>query len=152
MEQSSTVLNEELLEAPIETESGDKQPEKNKKKKLTKRKLGEYIFAYGMLILPIIQFCIFYIWINSNSIIMAFQEFDGYSDNGGELFIWSLYNFQRFFDEWSNPSSMVVSALKNTLKYFAAGVCMIPVSFIVAYFLYKKVWGYKFIRVVFYIH
>lgn len=28
---------------------------------------------------------------------------------------------------------------------------MIPVSFIVAYFLYKKIWGYKFFRVVFFL-
>ena len=140
-------MSEEVLTAELPAE--DSTPPK-KKKKLTKRKIGEYAFCYGMLLLPLIQFAIFYIWINSNSIIMAFQEFDGYNDNGGELFKWSLYNFTRFFNEWSNPTSVVVSALKNTFKYFAAG-CMVPVSFFVAYFLYKKIWGYKFFRVFFFL-
>lgn len=142
------MMSEEVLTA--ELPAADSAPPK-KKKKLTKRKIGEYVFCYGMLLLPLIQFAIFYIWINSNSIIMAFQEFDGYNDNGGELFKWSLYNFTRFFNEWSNPTSVVVSALKNTFKYFAAGLCMVPVSFFVAYFLYKKIWGYKFFRVFFFL-
>ena len=142
-------MTEELNEQTVQIE--EQQPEKKKKKKLTRRKIAEYAFAYGMLILPIIQFCIFYIWINANSIAMAFQEFDGYADDGTEMFKWSLYNFSRFFNEWSNPTSVVVAALKNTLKYFAAGVCLIPASFLVAYFLYKKVWGYKFFRVVFFL-
>ena len=152
-------MDEEVLAAELPEADGaiakEEQPQeeqpKKAKKKLTKRKLSEYIFCYGMLLLPIVQFCIFYVWVNANSIAMAFQEFDGYSDSGGEIFKWSLYNFKLFFDEWGNSSSMVISALKNTLRYFAAGVCMIPVSFIVAYFLYKKIWGYKFFRVVFFL-
>ena len=87
-------LTEQLDEQTVQPE--EIQPAK-KKKKLTKRKLAEYLFAYGMLLLPIIQFCIFYIWINANSIAMAFQEFDGYADDGTELFKWAFYNFSRFF-------------------------------------------------------
>lgn len=152
--------NEEILAAellventePVGQEPDAAQPEeKKKKKKITKRKLLEYVFVFAMLLLPIIQFCIFYIWINANSVIMAFREFDGYAENGGELFKWSLYNFQRFFNEWKNPTSVVVGALKNTFKYFAAGLIMVPVTFFVAYFLYKKLWGYKFFRVIFFL-
>lgn len=122
-----------------------------KRKRITKRTLKEWIFAYVMLLLPLIQFAIFYIWINANSILMAFQEFAGYSDEGGETFKWSMYNFERFFNEFKNPESMVVHAILNTLKYFAASVIMIPVTFLVSYFLYKKVWGYKIFRVVFFL-
>lgn len=142
------------ITAVLPTDAEYEMPEKKsdkKKKKLSKRKIREYLFVFGMLLLPIIQFCIFYIWINGNSIVMAFQEFDGYNDNGGELYKWSLYNFQRFFNEWNNPTSVVVQALKNTFRYFIAGLCMVPVSFFVAYFLYKKVWGYKFFRVLFFL-
>lgn len=111
----------------------------------------KYLFVYGMLLLPVIQFCIFYIGINLNSIIMAFKEFAGYNPNGGEVFKWSLSNFSRFFAEWSNPTSDVMGALKNTFKYFFAGACMVPATFLVAYFLFKKVPGYKFFRVLFFL-
>lgn len=152
MEQSEAFAVEAAAENDEVTEETNPQPEKaKKKKKISRRKISEYIFCYGMLLLPLVQFAIFYVWINSNSIIMAFQEFEGYGENGGEIFKWSLYNFQRFFNEWSNPNSVIVSALKNTFKYFAAGICMIPISFFVAYFLYKKLWGYKFFRVLFFL-
>ncbi len=125
---------------------------KTPRKKMSKKVLREYLFVYGMILLPIIQFCIFYIWINANSIIMAFQEFDvDASGFNGEVYRWSLYNFKRFFAEWTNPSSVVVPALLNTLKYFTAGVIMIPVTFLVSYFLYKQIWGYKIFRVVFFL-
>ncbi len=110
-----------------------------------------YLFVYGMLLLPVIQFCIFYIGINLNSVIMAFKKFAGYSESGGEIFEWSLSNFTRFFKEWSNPTSDVMGALKNTFKYFLAGACMVPATFLVAYFLFKKVPGYKFFRVLFFL-
>lgn len=123
-----------------------------RKRKLAKRTLKEWLFAYGMLVIPLVQFAIFYVWINANSIIMAFREFTfEWDDNGNEIYVWSMYNFVRFFKEWANPESVVVSALFNTLKYFAAGVIMVPVTFFVSYFLYKKIWGYKLFRVVFFL-
>ncbi len=89
---NAEVLAAELLvekTEPVGQEPDAAQPEeKKKKKKITKRKLLEYVFVFAMLLLPIIQFCIFYIWINANSVIMAFREFDGYAENGGELFKW----------------------------------------------------------------
>ena len=114
--------------------------------------LREWLFAYGMILLPLIQFIIFYVWLNANSIIMAFQEstFE-WDENGNEIFRWSMYNFSRFFKEWSNPESVIVSAMRNTLKYFTAGVIMVPLTFFVSYFLYKKIWGYKLYRVLFFL-
>ena len=94
-----------------------------KKRQIKQKTLREWLFAYGMLLLPLIQFAIFYIWINANSIVMAFREF-AWDDDGNEIYYWSMANFTRFFKEWSNPESVIVSALLNTLRYFAAGVIM----------------------------
>ncbi len=121
-----------------------------KKRQIKQKTLREWLFAYGMLLLPLIQFAIFYIWINANSIVMAFREF-AWDDDGNEIYYWSMANFTRFFKEWSNPESVIVSALLNTLRYFAAGVIMVPVTFLVSYFLFKKIWGYKVFRVVFFL-
>ncbi len=136
--------------AVSDVKPSDEKTEK-KKKRISKRRVMECLFSYGMLLLPLVQFAIFYIWINANSILMSFQKFAGYAEGGGEMYVWSLDNFARFFDEFNNPTSVVVMALKNTMKYFAAGLCMVPVTFFVAYFLYKKIWGYKFFRVVFFL-
>ncbi len=134
---------EKYMEANLKKENFLKTFGKNKDK---------YLFVYGMLLLPVIQFCIFYIGINFNSIVMAFKEFAGYAEGGGEIFRWSLENFRRFFGEWAHPeTSAVMSALRNTFKYFTAGVCMVPATFLVAYFLFKKIPGYKFFRVLFFL-
>ncbi len=129
----------------------EKTKNHGQRKRSLNKSAKKYLFVYGMLLLPVIQFLIFYVWVNANSIIMAFQEFSGYSPDGGETFIWSLNNFTRFLRERANPTSVVSSALHNTLKYFAASVCMIPATYLVSYFLYKKIKGYKFFRVVFFL-
>ena len=112
----------------------------------------KYTFVYGMIAFPIIQFAIFYIWVNLNSILIAFQVFDGYAESGGELYVWSFRNFSNFFLEWKLPNSEVVIALKNTLKYFAVNLLfMVPACYLISYFLYKKIWGYKIFRVIFFL-
>ena len=112
----------------------------------------KYAFVYGMIAFPIVQFAIFYIWVNFNSIIIAFQEFDGYMEAGGEKYIWSLQNFKNFFLEWKLPNSEVIIGLKNTLKYFIVNlVFLLPACFLISYFLYKKIAGYKAFRVIFFL-
>ena len=42
---------------------------------------GMLPFCYAMVILAVINFIIFYIVVNFNSIILAFKEFTGYDEN-----------------------------------------------------------------------
>ena len=41
-------------------------------------------------------------------------------------------------------------ALENTMKYFLLGLIKVPLAFVISYFLYKKIRGYKFFRTVFF--
>ena len=47
-----------------------------KKKKLLNRKKKQLIFYICIVALPILQFCVFYIGVNFNSILLAFKTFD----------------------------------------------------------------------------
>lgn len=111
----------------------------------------KYAFCYAMVAIAIVQFAVFYVWVNINSVIMAFQQFKGYADDGTPQYVASLFQFRKFFQEFGLPASEVVIAIKNTLKYFAAGIVLTFMCFFFSYFLYKKVWGYKFFRVIFYL-
>lgn len=42
-------------------------------------------------------------------------------------------------------------AIRNTLIYFTKDLLMIPFQLLIAYFLHKKIAGYKFFRIVFYL-
>ena len=120
-----------------------------KKKFLTAERKGK-IFAYAFIAYPVIQFLIFYVWVNINSILMSFQTYKGVNENGVQIYAWGFENFRRLFSDFTNAASSIRVGLANTLKYFAMNIfLMFPISVFISYFLYKRVWGYKIFRVVF---
>ena len=62
---------------------------------------SKYIFVYLMVSLAIVNFIVFYVVVNLNSILLAFQEFIGYDENYVEQYVWSLGNFKSMFKEFS---------------------------------------------------
>ena len=50
--------------------------EKEIKKKKKKMPLGRKIFIISMIIYPIVHFLVFWLYVNFNSILMAFQYFN----------------------------------------------------------------------------
>ncbi len=108
-------------------------------------------FILAMLAVPVLWFIIFYVAVNFNSIIMAFKVIDGIGDDGRIKYIWGLDNFQRFFHEYKVAEYGIRVAFVNTIKYFSLNFFLIiPLTYFVSYFMYKKIFGYKFFRVLFY--
>lgn len=113
---------------------------------------GMHLFCYSMVSVAVINFIIFYIGVNFNSIIMAFKEFTGYDENYQEQYVFSFANFERFFREINLPNSNIAVAVRNTLKYFLANILItIPASYFVSYLLFKKVRGYAAFRFIFFL-
>ena len=113
---------------------------------------GMHLFCYSMVAVAVINFIIFYVVVNFNSILMAFQEFTGYDENYQEQYVYSFANFERFFKEINLPNSSVAVAFRNTLKYFFANILItIPASYFVSYLLYKKVKGCSAFRFIFFL-
>ncbi len=114
-----------------------------KKSKMTlKRKL----FIIGMVSVPVLSFLVFYVYVNFNSILMAFQQL-----KNGEV-IYSFKNFEMLFNEFANPFSVMKESVINTLIFFSVNLfIMIPLTSVLSYFLYKKILFYKFFRVVFFL-
>lgn len=50
--------------------------EKEAKKRFRNKKLREYLFIYGLLAYPLLNFIVFYVIKNANSVLMAFQNTD----------------------------------------------------------------------------
>lgn len=106
---------------------------------------GKYLFCYGLLSVTLISFAVFYVWINVNSIVMAFQTNDGFGN-----IVYSFNNFRDIFANLKHPDSELTIGLINTFIYFGVGLFInLPLCFMFSYFLYKKVTGYKFYRVIF---
>ena len=71
-----------------------------------------------------------------------------FTDNKGQA---TFDNFIRFGKELVNPDSQIRIAIKNTMITFAIGVVVFPGRVLVSYFIYKKIPGHKFYRVVFFL-
>ena len=106
------------------------------------RRKEKTLFLSVMLVIPIVHFLVFYLYINFSSFALAFKNAQG---------SFTLDNFQYFFKELTAADGSVGLALKNTLLYFVVGLCFFPTGIIVSYFLYKKIIGYKYFRIVFYL-
>ena len=105
-------------------------------------------FLAIMLVPSIVQFFIFWVYVNIDSIFMAFQV---PVPNSNEL-TWSFANFEALFKEFSTTHSELWIALKNTLIFFFSGLFVtLPLSLLLCYFLYKKIWGYTAFRILFYL-
>ena len=112
---------------------------------------GMVPFVIGMLLLPVLWFIIFYVVVNFNSIVLAFRYLAGVTDEGMPIYEWNLNNFQKFFEAFRLDTDDVQVSFWNTLKYFGLNVfVIIPLTYFMSYFLYKKIWGGKFFLVLFY--
>ena len=115
------------------------------KKRLT-RKQRKLFFVWGMLALPLLQWLIFFVYVNIDSILMAFQELDL---NTGEV-SWTFNNFKRFFYEWRALDSMK-TAVKNSILAGLNDVVLILLSLLLSYFLYKKIPGRNAFRIIYFL-
>lgn len=112
------------------------------KSKFNKKTRNKYIFCYTMLLVAI--WCVVtYFIINSQALLMAFR-----TEEGGVL---TLDNWRMIIAELKDQNSNIWMALINTLKYFVLGLIKLPLTFVISYFLYKKIKGYKFFRTIFFL-
>ena len=114
-----------------------------------KKDVGATIFIVAMLIVPIAAFLFFYVYINFNSILMAFQIplYDGLGS-----YRWGFDNFTRVFNQFSNTGDDLLLYLRNTVIFFCQDTFVnLPLSLMICYFIYKKIACYKILRTVIYL-
>ncbi len=114
---------------------------KNKYKMSLRRKL----FILSFVTVPIINFLVFYVYVNFNAFIMGFQE-----NIDGQI-VFTLDNFRRVFEALGDADGELRLALRNTFYTFLIQLAMYPLSIIISYFLYKKIRLYNFFRTVFFL-
>lgn len=131
----------------VETPLLELKPVKHKKH--ITRRTSEIIFICFMLLFPIVQFIIFWLVPNFDSILMAFQKPDG-------SFTWD--NFNKFFNEISSGKDIlgnykeIVYAIKNSLIYFAVNIFICtPLVIFFSYVLFRRVPFSGVFKVIFYL-
>lgn len=104
------------------------------------------IFILCFILVPTINFLVFYVYVNFDGILMAFYRYDVSYNK-----IWGFENFTMFFDELFHQANGIQLAFINTFKTFLINLIIFPWGIVVSYFLYKKIAFYKAFRVLFFL-
>ena len=107
-------------------------------------KRGGRIFFYTMVAIPILQFLIFYVGVNINSFLMAFQNYD--NSSGKEIITWTFDNFKQIFS--ADMGKDLLKCLKNSLIYFCVFFINMPLSLLFAYYIFKQYHGSKVFKLI----
>lgn len=110
------------------------------------RKQKKLLFVWGMLALPLLQWLIFFVYVNIDSILMSFQAMN-YTTGKIE---WTLNNYKRFFYEW-NALDTMKNAVWNSVLAGLNNMVLILISLVLSYFFYKKIPGRSFFRIVYFL-
>ena len=109
---------------------------KKAKPKISK---GDLFFYCVFLAWPVLQFCVFYIGVNFNSIIMSFK-----SAETGKI---NLDNFKWVFKFMAGAEFR--GFLSVTIRgYFITTLISTPLGLLFAYYIYKKHFGWSAFRVI----
>lgn len=129
-------------------EKVENETKKKKTRRLTKR-ASEIVFIVTMLFFPILQFIIFWIIPNFDSIIMGFQNpVDG---------SFTLENFKKFFNllgqgKIEGKYNEIVYAIKNSIIYFAVNIFIsTPLVIFFSYLLFRRIPMSGVFKIVFYL-
>lgn len=116
-----------------------------KQKKLNVKEISKNLFVLSILAYPLLLFIVFYVGINFNSILMAFQSFT----IQGEMGWIGLDNFSSFINDVLGGNAWVSISFTNSLKMYIINliICM-PLYLFFSYILFKKCYGHKFMRAI----
>lgn len=114
-----------------------------------KNSIRKGFFIASLLFLSVSHFLVFWLYVNIQTVALTFQRFNAitgeYVFNGFEL-------YKRLFrNVFMGEDPTMFRAFLNTLHAWAINLIIFPLALITAYAFYKKVYGEKVFRVIFYL-
>lgn len=119
------------------------------KKIINQEERSRKLFMFSALVVPTLFFLVFFVYVNFDSLLMAFQRPDYSSGSLVEQF--TFENFRLIFSKNSGLDE-ILESIKNTLIFFFSDLIIVfPISIFMSYFFFKKMPGFRFFRFVFYL-
>ena len=114
---------------------------------MKQKRRNQLIFYWSLLALPLLQYCVFYIGVNFNSIMLAFKQYR--VTDGVVYYEWQgVEQFKIFFENFFYGTALK-QMLENSLVFYFFGLFItMPISLIFSFYIYKKFAGSEFFRVV----
>lgn len=108
------------------------------------KKNADLLFCIGFAALPLLQFSIFYVYVNLNSVLLSFQTYsltDGYGFAG-------FSNFAQVFEDLVSLYEVRQSAINSLLLFAITLLVSTPLCLLFANYIYKKCFGWRFAKIV----
>lgn len=111
----------------------------------------DWFFYISLMLLPCIQFFIFYIVVNFNSILLVFQKFEN-----GKFVFNGFNNFVEVFTKSSTINNITINSLltygkKSLIAYVFQMVFGFPFAIMFSFYIAKKYKGSGFFKVIIYL-
>lgn len=118
-----------------------------KKKKIN---ITTRIFIICMLALPVLNFLVFWVYTNIDTIFLAFQRFDVFT---GKYKSAGLHNFRELFKAFRNiPTRQMTYAVKNSITNMLWNTFVsLPIALVCTYVFFRKIPGYNVFRIIFFL-
>ena len=114
-----------------------------RQEKINKKKKADSYFIAIMLLFPVLHFFVFYIGINFNSILLAFQKYD----LSYRLSFAGTDNFSFVLKSLSSSGDVLGRGVVNSIKVFLfTTVIGFPLTMLFSFYLYKRNFGSNIIR------
>ena len=121
---------------------------RKKKASMASVRRNKLIFCITMLVLPVLQFLVFYMYVNFRSFALGFQEFS--YDTGEYVFVgWK--NFKQIFQDFQTVRTLR-SSVKNSLTLFLWTFFFGSIGAVLfSYYIYKKNIGSTAFKILLYL-
>lgn len=105
-------------------------------------KKKESMFLFFFLLFPIAQFLIFYVGVNFNSFLLAFQQFDG----NKQVFV-GFENFRLVLEDIFATKKLGTAVVNSFIQFLITLFVATPLQIIVAYAIFKRILGSGFYKI-----
>ncbi len=153
----SDTEQETLLDVPAPADENNtqqikKQRDPKKRPFYSKPKFKMYVFIFSLIIIPLLNFLVFWVYVSFDTVLLTFQKF---SVRTGEYEWVGFANYGEVFRDYifgiGNAYPEKQQIFLNSLHAIAINLIILPLSFIAAYAFFKKVPMEKYFRVCFYL-
>ena len=131
-------VEQDLFETePVAEEGAPEEQVVVPPKKVMNREKKRLLFYIFMIAFPILQFCVFYVYLNFSVIVMAFEEYTESAGAVGYDISYSLNNFRFVIDYMFKPENVLM--IRNSLLWFVLHTfvgTLLALAF--SYYIYKK--------------
>ncbi len=107
---------------------------RDNEKGMISRNRKKNIFLFFFLLIPTVQFLVFYVGVNFNSILLSIQKYEG-----GKFIIAGFENFSKVFQDLFINGRLGVALKNSGIQFGITLILGIPVHVTVAYVVFKEV-------------